>query len=85
MWSRGTRFMHLVNKQLLSASHGHRGRREKIDFLALEPPVFQGEGVITTGENILTIQCGVASPKMRVIHRKEGKKAPEEVISMQSL
>lgn len=42
--------MHLVNKQLLSASHGHRGRREKIDFLALEPPVFQGEGVITTGE-----------------------------------
>ena len=85
MWSGGTHFIHLVNKQLLNASHGHRGRRGKTDFLALEPPVFQGERFITTGENIMAIQCGMASPKMRVIHRKERKKAPEEVISMQRL
>ena len=81
IWSRGIRFIHLVNKHLLNVSHRHRGRRNKTDFLPLGSPVFQGEGV-TTGENIWAIQCGMASPKMGLgvgmgavgIHRKSERK-----------
>lgn len=46
---RKSHFIHLFNKCLLSACPGHREWRDKMDFLAVGTPVFQGEGVVYQG------------------------------------